>query len=335
MAEPSTEQWQAERLSHWFVRGWGKSFAEHVSALDSGDSARDIELEPRKPQPGEWQAWEEPLWFDLAADLKEGAFVSVGCSRPTASHIATVIAHGDEDADTQKTYAELLNQVGGSLSKSVGEKLARSFEFSQARESSGPENADLGVEYVFTVQGRECVLAFVPNLTFLEAVQTIEKSQRSHESEQAAEDEAAGGDETLLGGAKGEEQSREEASAEGTESEAVSEGGDQAKISAAAAETAKEQASTRGGRAQTNLSMLLDIELDLSVSFGKTELPMQEVLKLASGSIVELNRAVSDPVEVLVNNCVIARGEVVVVEGNYGIRITEILSQKERIQSIF
>ena len=81
--------------------------------------------------------------------------------------------------------------------------------------------------------------------------------------------------------------------------------------------------------------MLLDVDLDLSVSFGTTEMPLQDVLKLASGSIVELNRSVNEPVDVLVNNCVVARRDVVVIDGNYGIRITEIVSRKERIQSIF
>src|ERR1035441_2789302 len=66
------------------------------------------------------------------------------------------------------------------------------------------------------------------------------------------------------------------------------------------------------------MDLLLDVELPVSVSFGKTEIPMKDVLKLTTGSIVELNRGVNEPVEVLVNHCLIARGEVVVVEGNYG-----------------
>ena len=78
--------------------------------------------------------------------------------------------------------------------------------------------------------------------------------------------------------------------------------------------------------------LLLDVELPLSVSFGRTSLKLQDALKLITGSLIELDRSVSDPVELLVNNCVIARGEVVVVEGNYGVRITEIISQRERLQ---
>ena len=84
-----------------------------------------------------------------------------------------------------------------------------------------------------------------------------------------------------------------------------------------------------------NLDLLLEVELPVSVTFGRTQLPLKDVLKLSSGSIVELNRLANEPVEVLINNCVIARGEVVVVDGNYGIRVTEIVSRQERIRSIF
>jgi flagellar motor switch protein FliN/FliY len=79
--------------------------------------------------------------------------------------------------------------------------------------------------------------------------------------------------------------------------------------------------------------LLLGVHLPVSVSFGKTTLMVKEVLKLTTGSIVELNRAVSEPVEIIVNNCVIARGEVVVVAGNYGVRVREIVSREQRYQT--
>jgi flagellar motor switch protein FliN/FliY len=82
------------------------------------------------------------------------------------------------------------------------------------------------------------------------------------------------------------------------------------------------------------IGLLLDVDLPVSISFGKTRLPMREVLKLTTGSIVELDRDVNDPVEVLVNSRLIARGEVVVVEGNYGVKIQEIASRHERLRSI-
>ena len=82
------------------------------------------------------------------------------------------------------------------------------------------------------------------------------------------------------------------------------------------------------------MDLLLDVDLPVSISFGKALLPMKDVLKLTTGSIVELNRGLNDPVEVLVNHCLIARGEVVVVEGNYGIRIQEIASRQDRLRSL-
>jgi flagellar motor switch protein FliN/FliY len=79
--------------------------------------------------------------------------------------------------------------------------------------------------------------------------------------------------------------------------------------------------------------LLLGVNLPISVSFGKTTLMVKEVLKLTTGSIVELNRTVSEPVDIIVNNCIIARGEVVVVGGNYGVRVREIVSREERYQT--
>ena len=75
--------------------------------------------------------------------------------------------------------------------------------------------------------------------------------------------------------------------------------------------------------------------MPVGVSFGRTQLPLKDVIKLSTGSIVELNRAITEPVEVIVNNCVIARGEVVVIEGNYGVRIREIVSPEERLRSLY
>ena len=82
------------------------------------------------------------------------------------------------------------------------------------------------------------------------------------------------------------------------------------------------------------LDLLLDVELPISISFGRTQIPLKDVLKLTTGSIVELNRGVSEPVEVLVNHSLIARGEVVVIEGNYGVRIQQIASTEDRLRSL-
>jgi flagellar motor switch protein FliN len=85
-------------------------------------------------------------------------------------------------------------------------------------------------------------------------------------------------------------------------------------------------------RASSTLNLLMDVELPVSVSFGRTRVRMQEILKLITGSIIELDRSISEPVEVIVNNCVVARGEVVVVDGNYGVRINEVMSRSDRLR---
>ncbi len=82
------------------------------------------------------------------------------------------------------------------------------------------------------------------------------------------------------------------------------------------------------------IDLLYDVELPVAVSFGRAHLPLKEVLKLTSGSIIELNRTVNEPVEIIINNCVIARGEVVVVDGNYGVRIQQIISKSERLRTL-
>lgn len=80
--------------------------------------------------------------------------------------------------------------------------------------------------------------------------------------------------------------------------------------------------------------LLLDVELPVSVSFGRAQVSLKDVLKLTTGSIVELNRSILEPVEVIVNNCVIARGEVVVVDGNFGVRVYEVISRQERLRTL-
>jgi flagellar motor switch protein FliN/FliY len=84
--------------------------------------------------------------------------------------------------------------------------------------------------------------------------------------------------------------------------------------------------------ASSTLDLLLDVEMPVSVSFGRTQIRLQDALKLISGSIIELDRSISEPVQVIVNNCVIASGEVVVVDGNYGVRIQEIMSRRGRLE---
>lgn len=83
--------------------------------------------------------------------------------------------------------------------------------------------------------------------------------------------------------------------------------------------------------AQNNLSLLLDVELPLTVSFGRTFMPLRDVLRLGPGSVIELDCAMDEPVSVMVNSRVIARGSAVVIDGSYGVRIDEVISRQDRM----
>ena len=79
------------------------------------------------------------------------------------------------------------------------------------------------------------------------------------------------------------------------------------------------------GAPAENLDLVLDVELNATLRFGQRQLPLREILDLSSGSVVELDRQVDEPVELVLDGRVIARGEAVIIDGNYGMRITEIL----------
>jgi flagellar motor switch protein FliN len=83
-----------------------------------------------------------------------------------------------------------------------------------------------------------------------------------------------------------------------------------------------------------NIDLLLDVELPISVSFGHSEMTLKDVLMLGAGSVIELDKCVNDPVSIIVNHKPIAKGEVVMVDGNYGVRVLEVESKADRIRSL-
>jgi flagellar motor switch protein FliN len=83
-----------------------------------------------------------------------------------------------------------------------------------------------------------------------------------------------------------------------------------------------------------NIDLLLDVELPISVLFGNSEMPLKDILKLGPGSVIELDKSVNDPVTIIVNHKPIAKGEVVMVDGNYGVRVLDVESTADRIRSL-
>ncbi|SFD80399.1 flagellar motor switch protein FliN/FliY [Lentibacillus persicus] len=83
-----------------------------------------------------------------------------------------------------------------------------------------------------------------------------------------------------------------------------------------------------------NLDMLLDIPLKVSVELGRTQRSIKDILKLSAGSIVELDKLAGEPVDILVNEKLVAKGEVVVIDENFGVRVTDIISQTDRLMNL-
>ncbi len=96
-----------------------------------------------------------------------------------------------------------------------------------------------------------------------------------------------------------------------------------------------ESASLTGSSAKDrNLSLILDIPLRVTVELGRTKMPVSELLNLTQGSVVELSKLAGEPMEVLVNDKLIAKGEAVVVNEKFGVRLTDIISPTERVESL-
>ncbi|HMQ51757.1 MAG TPA: flagellar motor switch protein FliN, partial [Anaerolineae bacterium] len=91
---------------------------------------------------------------------------------------------------------------------------------------------------------------------------------------------------------------------------------------------------TNGSSSATNIDMLLGVNMRVTVELGRTRMSVEEVLRLGPGSVIELDKLAGEPVDVLVNERLIARGEVVVLDDRFGVRITDVLPPVQRISSI-
>ncbi|MNP37996.1 Flagellar motor switch protein FliN [compost metagenome] len=85
---------------------------------------------------------------------------------------------------------------------------------------------------------------------------------------------------------------------------------------------------------QNNLELLMDIPLKVTVELGRTHKQIKDILELSQGSIIELDKLAGEPVDILVNNKMVAKGEVVVIDENFGVRVIDIVSQWDRLQKL-
>jgi flagellar motor switch protein FliN len=127
-----------------------------------------------------------------------------------------------------------------------------------------------------------------------------------------------------------------EATTDEANAEASSESDSGVLGTASASATVFEEFSKDGVLTNTNndIDMILDIPVQLTVELGRTKLAIKNLLQLAQGSVVELDGMAGEPMDVLVNGCLIAQGEVVVVNDKFGIRLTDIITPSERIRKL-
>jgi len=83
-----------------------------------------------------------------------------------------------------------------------------------------------------------------------------------------------------------------------------------------------------------NIDMLMDVNLPVSIELGRTRMAITDILALGPGSVVELNKLAGEPVDVMVNGKAVAKGEVVVIDENFGVRVTQLLTAEERLRSL-
>ena len=99
-------------------------------------------------------------------------------------------------------------------------------------------------------------------------------------------------------------------------------------------EAVNENGAGRGGKDQVDLSLLMDVPLQVTVELGRARLTIENLLRLNQGSVVELNQLIGEPLNILVNNKLMAHGEAVVVKDKFAIRILDVVSPERRIESL-
>jgi flagellar motor switch protein FliN/FliY len=150
-------------------------------------------------------------------------------------------------------------------------------------------------------------------------------------SEQITDSQSTGKHDDVIAAASA-EQGNPESSAETAQAVNASGQGDTGYERAEFQDLAPEPGSLRS--VESNLDVILDIPVTLSMEVGRTEVPIHDLLQLNRGSVVELDRIAGEPMDVMINGTLIAHGEVVVVNEKFGIRLTDVISPAERVRKL-
>ncbi len=166
----------------------------------------------------------------------------------------------------------------------------------------------------------------------------LNQNQEEQKSEEESKDAQAESENSEVGEAEADLLAQwEEALKEAKEAEAKNEPPKEEKkkeTPAASQANFEEFRETQGGDEHPSLDFILDIPLEISVEIGRSKMIINDLLKLSQGSIIELNKLAGEPAEIYVNQRLMARGEVVVVNDRFAVRLTEIISPQERVRQL-
>ena len=118
------------------------------------------------------------------------------------------------------------------------------------------------------------------------------------------------------------------------EDEGAGEGAGETAVEEQEGDTNQEESGKANEVKEANLDLILDIPLSVTVELGRSKMLINDLLQLGQGSVIELTKLVGDPLEVMVNDKLVARGEVVVVNEKFGVRLTDIVTPMERVKSL-
>jgi flagellar motor switch protein FliN/FliY len=266
------------------------------------------------------------LTLSLTSGIEGDMYLIV--DKKAAGVMSDLLMQGDGTApygeESKDALTELFNQVMGAYSTALGGDIGESVsagnvtvsDFNFAMPPFEAASADMGVAK-FTVNGlvNSAMVALIPN-AFGDEIAAV-KAPKS-----------AGSDMDMSVGI-----SQSEMDAITNMSMSNFDSGGSSFDSTSYAPPPPSRKSTYDGPKE-NIDLLLDVELDINIELGKSELSIKRILELAPGSIVELDKMAGEPVDLIVNNKVVARGEVVVVDENFGIRIVSLVSAEDRVKSL-
>jgi flagellar motor switch protein FliN/FliY len=261
----------------------------------------------------------------LTIPFKTGANGPLYCvmAKKDVAFLSDLMMMGDGTAayteDHKDAIVELMGQVMGSFTTALGGKFNEQVsidaitpaEFDFADPGFALETTDMAIVKTTLAGGNACQMLFLtPDELGMELMNKMARATRT---------DGTGGE--IGAGLSG-------LTEMGSSHEGNSGQGD------SFVETSLSSDSLRSSANHENIDILLDVDLDVFIELGRTNLSIKRVLELAPGSIVELDRMAGEPVDLLVNDKVVAKGEVVVVDENFGIRIVSLVSAEDRIKSL-